>query len=227
LQRPPLFFVSVHSAVGSGAPDMAWIDLVCTGDGIPTHSPDASCVGGGCIGIGCAWSVVACGGASKSASTPTAEVGTSATTQGSATPIATASPPPSYSGDGNAPGIPTLNSSIQQSPDGLRYIDEQSGDGPAPRPDQTVTVHTAIWLVDGHKIDSTRDRNQPITFALSGRPVFSGLTEGVSRMRVGGRRRLIVPPELGYGSRAIGGATGGTIPADSTLIVDVELLSVQ
>ena len=170
------------------------------------------------VAVVCASLAAACGGGSKQGASPSATAGQSA--------AATVVVVRTVLTDGNAPGIPSLSGPVQTSSSGLWYIDETTGDGASPRPDQMVTVHTTIWLVDGHKIDSTRDRNQSITFALS-RPSFAGLGEGISTMRIGGKRRLIVPPDLGYGPRPVGGAPGGVIPANSTLIVDVELLSVQ
>jgi peptidylprolyl isomerase len=106
-------------------------------------------------------------------------------------------------------------------PSGLQYRDEAVGDGPEARAGQNVSVHYTGTLLDGKKFDSSRDRGQPFRFPLGGGQVIRGWDEGVAGMKVGGRRTLVIPPELGYGSRAI-----GPIPPNSTLVFDVELLGV-
>jgi peptidyl-prolyl cis-trans isomerase B (cyclophilin B) len=105
---------------------------------------------------------------------------------------------------------------------GLRYLDVVVGDGAAPKPGGKVTVHYSGWLVDGKKFDSSRDRGKPISFGLG--DVIKGWGEGVGSMKVGGKRILVIPPSLGYGDRDIG---GGLIPAESTLIFEVELVAVE
>jgi FKBP-type peptidyl-prolyl cis-trans isomerase len=105
---------------------------------------------------------------------------------------------------------------------GLQYRDEAVGDGPEARAGQMVSVHYTGTLTDGKKFDSSRDRGQPFEFPLGGGRVIRGWDEGVAGMRVGGRRQLVIPPELGYGARAM-----GPIPANSTLVFDVELLGVR
>ncbi len=121
------------------------------------------------------------------------------------------------------PEIPLLNGQMQRTASGLGYIDEKVGDGASPQTDQQVTVHYTGWLNNGKKFDSSRDRGQPFVFQLGVGQVIAGLDEGVAGMKVGGKRRLIIPPSLGYGARGL----GATIPPDSTLIFDVELLGVQ
>jgi peptidylprolyl isomerase len=106
-------------------------------------------------------------------------------------------------------------------PSGLQYRDEAVGEGAEARAGQTVSVHYTGTLTDGTKFDSSRDRGQPFQFPLGGGRVIQGWDEGVAGMKVGGRRRLVIPANLGYGSRAI-----GPIPPNSTLVFDVELLGV-
>lgn len=109
-------------------------------------------------------------------------------------------------------------------PSGIRYHDEVGGEGESPRPGQWVTVHYTGWLDDqgkpGRKFDSSRDRGDPFQFMIGMGQVISGWDIGVSTMKVGGRRTLVLPPEHGYGARG----AGGVIPPNATLIFDVELL---
>ena len=107
-------------------------------------------------------------------------------------------------------------------PSGLKYTDITVGNGPSPRPGQTAVVHYTGTLQNGAKFDSSRDKGQPYSFVLGTGTVIRGWDEGVATMKVGGRRKLVVPPALGYG------ATGnGTIPPNATLVFDVELLDVK
>ncbi len=109
---------------------------------------------------------------------------------------------------------------------GLQYMDEVVGTGPEPASGQTVNVHYTGWLyndgVKGRKFDSSRDRGSPFSFKLGAGMVIAGWDQGVATMHVGGKRTLIIPPDLGYGSRG----AGGVIPPGATLMFDVELLSI-
>jgi len=107
--------------------------------------------------------------------------------------------------------------------DGLQYWDIKVGAGPVAAAGQTVKVHYTGWLTNGKKFDSSVDRGEPFTFNLGGGQVIKGWDEGVAGMKVGGKRQLRIPPQLGYGDRG----AGGVIPANATLIFDVELLGVR
>jgi peptidylprolyl isomerase len=118
-------------------------------------------------------------------------------------------------------GTPTT-SPVVKTPSGLEYIDVKAGDGAPAQAGQTVTVHYTGWLVNGQKFDSSFDHNQPFSFKLGVRQVIPGWDEGVAGMKPNGVRKLIVPPALAYGSRG-----AGPIPANSTLIFEVQLLKAQ
>ena len=111
--------------------------------------------------------------------------------------------------------------------DGLKYTDTTVGTGAEATPGHKVSVHYTGWLdqngAKGKKFDSSLDRGQPFEFALGAHQVIRGWDEGVSGMKVGGKRTLVIPPELGYGARG----AGGVIPPNATLMFDVELLGVQ
>jgi peptidylprolyl isomerase len=110
---------------------------------------------------------------------------------------------------------------------GLQIADTKVGTGATPKPGQTCVVHYTGWLyqdgVKGKKFDSSVDRNEPFEFPVGQHRVIAGWDEGVASMKVGGKRTLIIPPDLGYGARGAGGA----IPPNATLMFDVELIAVK
>lgn len=107
-------------------------------------------------------------------------------------------------------------------PSGLQYRDDEVGTGEEARAGQPVRVHYTGTLLDGRKFDSSRDRGKPFEFDLGAGRVIRGWDEGVAGMKVGGRRTLVIPPELGYGARG----AGNVIPPNATLRFEVELLGV-
>ncbi|MDH6058337.1 FKBP-type peptidyl-prolyl cis-trans isomerase [Umezakia ovalisporum] len=112
---------------------------------------------------------------------------------------------------------------VVTTPSGLKYIELEEGTGTTPKPRQTVVVHYTGTLENGTKFDSSRDRNSPFEFKIGVQQVIKGWDEGLSTMKVGGRRQLIIPPELGYGSSG----AGGVIPPNATLLFEVELLNIK
>src|SRR5437016_9769561 len=110
---------------------------------------------------------------------------------------------------------------------GLQIIDTTVGTGPSPKPGQTCVMNYTGWLWEngakGKKFDSSLDRGTPFSFPIGQGRVIKGWDEGVASMKVGGKRNLLIPPELGYGSRG----AGGVIPPNATLFFEVELLDVK
>ncbi len=131
--------------------------------------------------------------------------------------VAPAAPAPSSKeAEVNDPELTTTKS-------GLKYKDLTAGSGATAVKGKVARVHYTGWLVDGSKFDSSLDRNEPFEFKVGEGRVIKGWDEGVAGMKVGGKRRLVIPPDLGYGSRGAGGA----IPPDATLVFEVELLEVK
>jgi peptidylprolyl isomerase len=126
-----------------------------------------------------------------------------------------------------APTAAAAQAATVTTPSGLKIIDTQVGTGVMPKHGQTCVMHYTGWLYEngtkGKKFDSSVDRGQPFEFPLGMHRVIAGWDEGVATMKVGGKRTLIIPPELGYGARG----AGGVIPPNATLIFDVELLGVK
>ena len=112
--------------------------------------------------------------------------------------------------------------SEQMTDSGLKYEDTIIGDGDAAAAGQSVSVHYTGWLTDGKKFDSSKDRNDPFEFKLGAGQVIRGWDEGVQGMKIGGTRKLTIPPQLGYGARG----ASGVIPPNATLVFEVELLAI-
>lgn len=112
---------------------------------------------------------------------------------------------------------------LTTSPTGLRFQDLSTGQGAEAVEGRTAVVHYTGWLTDGKKFDSSRDAGQPFAFRLGAGQVITGWDEGVAGMKVGGRRKLVIPAELGYGQSG----APPVIPPGATLVFDVELLDVQ
>lgn len=127
------------------------------------------------------------------------------------------------SGGGSTPGDETSMPGEVMTASGLRYVDEVEGSGESPKAGQNVTVHYTGTLVDGTKFESSRDRGEPYSFRIGTAAVIKGWDEGIMTMKAGGKRRLVIPPKLGYGT------TGNPpkIPPNATLIFEIELLSVK
>jgi FKBP-type peptidyl-prolyl cis-trans isomerase len=120
------------------------------------------------------------------------------------------------------PGEKSLNSEEVQ-PDGLRFIELRPGEGTAATEGMVVSVHYTGYLMDGKKFDSSHDRKEPITFVLGAGQVIKGWEEGLLAMKVGQKRKLIIPSHLAYGDRGI----PGLIPPGSELVFDVELVGAR
>ncbi|MBL7033908.1 MAG: FKBP-type peptidyl-prolyl cis-trans isomerase [Candidatus Delongbacteria bacterium] len=120
---------------------------------------------------------------------------------------------------GDIPALPEAADTITTA-SGLQYVDILVGEGSSPAAGNMVSVHYTGWLTSGRKFDSSVDRNQPFKFKLGAGQVIKGWDEGVATMKRGSQRRLILPPQLGYGERG----AGGVIPPNATLVFDVQLI---
>ncbi len=159
-------------------------------------------------------------------STPLAGAGTAVPTTRLGTPRPGTTPRPTAAPSAAAGAIPTVppdTGAIQTTASGLQYQDITAGTGDQPQSGQTVTVNYTGWLDNGKKFDSSLDRNQPFSFTLGKSQVIKGWDEGLATMKVGGKRRLIIPAPLGYGASG----QPPTIPPNARLTFDVELLSVK
>ena len=107
--------------------------------------------------------------------------------------------------------------------DKLKFLDLKVGQGPQPRPGQTCRVHYTGWLTNGTKFDSSVDRGEPFEFELGAGRVIRGWEQGVATMKVGGKRKLTIPSDLGYGVKG----SPPEVPGNATLIFDVELLAIK
>jgi peptidylprolyl isomerase len=110
-----------------------------------------------------------------------------------------------------------------ETPSGLKYVEIQEGTGARPKTGEQVSVHYTGWLTNGTKFDSSHDRREPIVFPIGKGQVIKGWDEGVGSMKVGGKRKLIIPSHLGYGPSG----AGGVIPPNATLVFEVELVAVN
>ena len=133
-----------------------------------------------------------------------------------ATPSTPSTPAPA------AAATPT-GGKVHKLPSGLQYEDMVVGSGKMAEPGMNVSVHYTGWLTDGTKFDTSLDRNQAFQFQLGAGMVIRGWDEGVKGMRIGGKRKLTIPPDMGYGAQG----AGGVIPPNATLVFDVELLDVK
>jgi peptidylprolyl isomerase len=116
-----------------------------------------------------------------------------------------------------------MSEEIIETATGLGYVEIVEGAGPMPKTGETVSVHYTGWLKSGKKFDSSHDRGQPLEFPIGKGRVIKGWDEGVGSMKVGGKRKLVIPAHLGYGAQG----AGSVIPPGATLIFEVELLAID
>jgi peptidylprolyl isomerase len=134
---------------------------------------------------------------------------------------------PTFTAASFAPAAAQTAGTPMTTPSGLKIIDTKIGTGASPKPSQICVMHYTGWLYEHgaklQKFDSSVDRGQPFEFPIGQHRVIAGWDEGVATMKVGGKRTLIIPPELGYGARG----AGMVIPPNATLMFDVELLDIK
>jgi FKBP-type peptidyl-prolyl cis-trans isomerase FkpA len=121
------------------------------------------------------------------------------------------------------PSLGVDTGAMTKTPSGLRYQELAKGEGAEATAGRTASVHYTGWLTNGEKFDSSRDRNEPFGFTVGAGQVIAGWDEGVAGMKVGGRRKLVIPASLGYGTAG----APPDIPPGATLVFDVELLDVR
>lgn len=170
------------------------------------------------LALGVMAALAGCKEQEKSTSTSTSTTTSTSTAAPAATPTEHASMTP----PAQAPNPSSANDTITTA-SGLKYLILKVGDGAIATKGMTAVVHYTGWLTNGTKFDSSVDRGQPFPVQLGAGRVIQGWEEGLDGMRVGEKRKLIIPPQLGYGAQG----AGGVIPPDATLIFDVELLSVR
>ena len=160
---------------------------------------------------------------SKLTSPPSPEpISTDTSVTGASTAAAGKAPPPRPSAGPSAPAAPAAPSPPIDQNAKLVSTDTVVGKGPAAKTGDTVSVHYVGTLTDGKEFDQSRKRGQPFSFPLGQGRVIKGWDQGVAGMKVGGKRKLTIPPSLGYGDRG-----AGTIPPNSTLLFEVELLEIK
>ena len=147
----------------------------------------------------------------------------SATNGGTASTTSSGSGTTAGTTGGETPAAGSISGGVVTTPSGLKYEDMNVGDGTLAERGNRVSVHYTGWLTDGTKFDSSLDRGQPFQFRLGEGQVIRGWDEGVAGMRIGGKRKLTIPPNLGYGEAG----AGAVIPPNATLVFEVELLSVD
>ena len=167
------------------------------------------------LGVALALSLAGCTASSGGSAT------SSTATESSGTAVKATATTPSTPSD--ASGAAAAAAKEISMPSGLKYVDLKVGDGQIAETGMTAQVHYTGWLTDGTKFDSSVDRGQPFSFKLGAGQVIRGWDEGVKGMRVGGKRKLTIPPDMGYGQAG----AGGVIPPNATLVFDVELLGLQ
>jgi FKBP-type peptidyl-prolyl cis-trans isomerase len=163
--------------------------------------------------------VVACGGNEEKTTTPSVTANATPSVTANATPSVTANATAAQTGG----GPPPVSAEATVTASGLKIMETKIGTGDEAQKGKTVSVHYTGWLADGTKFDSSLDRGQPLSFVLGAGQMIPGFDEGVVGMKVGGERRLILPPALAYGAQG----RPPKIPANAELTFDVQLVSVE